>query len=83
MGVQATTSKKGTSANASAVTPSDSVDLPKRADGGLYVSVTGNVVLIVGGQTITLTGVAANTIIPLAATRVKATGTTATVIALY
>jgi hypothetical protein len=60
------------------VTPSNSVDLAAPASGGLWVSGTGNVVLVCGGLTITLTGVAANTRLPFAATRVNATGTTAT-----
>lgn len=66
-----------------AVTPNDSTDLPTPATGGLWVVATGNVVMIVGSTTVTLTGVAANTRLPFAATRVKATGTTATLLALY
>jgi hypothetical protein len=69
--------------NCAAVTPSDSTDLPTRATGGLWVVATGNVVMIVGGTTVTLTGVAANTHIPLGASRVKSTGTSATLLALY
>ena len=75
--------KKNVYGSVAAITPNDSTDLPKAASGGLYVVATGNVVMVVGGVTITLTGVPVNSVIPLAPTRVKATGTTATVIALY
>jgi hypothetical protein len=48
------------------------------------VIVTGNlsVVMEAGGQ-VDLTSVAANVILPLRVSRVRATGTTATVVALY
>lgn len=61
-----------------AITPNDSTDLayPVR---GLYVGGTGNVVCIsTGGDTATYAGVPAGTIIPVAVSRVLATGTTAT-----
>lgn len=70
-------------ANAASVAPSDSIDLPTRASGGLWVVATGNVVFVCGSTTVTLTSVPANTLLPFAASRVKATGTTATVVALY
>lgn len=68
-----------------AVTPSDTEDLPGgTALRGLYVTATGNVVFHDGsGVTNTLTAVAANTHIDIQAKRVLATGTTATVRALY
>lgn len=64
-----------------AIAPSNTVDLVVPAN-GLYVTVTGNVVFDCGGITITLTAVAANTKLPFRVTRVRATGTTATVIGL-
>ena len=70
--------------SAAAVTPSDAVDLPRKPTQGLLVTVTGNlsVVMEAGGQ-VDLTSVAANTLLPLRVSRVRATGTTATVVALY
>lgn len=69
--------------NANAVTPSDSVPLAQVAM-ALYVTVTGNVAFIsAGGDTVTLSAVPAFTLIPIAASQVKATGTTATVLALW
>lgn len=70
--------------SAAAVTPSDAADLPRKPTQGLLVTVTGNlsVVMEAGGQ-IDFTGLAANVILPLRVSRVRATGTTATVVALY
>lgn len=67
-----------------AVTPSDATDLPEIASTALLVTVTGNlsVVMEKGGQ-IDLLSVAANTLLPLRVAQVRATGTTATVVALY
>lgn len=67
-----------------AVTPSDATDLPEIASTALLVTATGNlsVVMEKGGQ-IDLLSVAANTLLPLRVARVRATGTTATVVALY
>lgn len=65
------------------MTPSDSVDLPGGVTTGLLVTATGAVdIHDTAGNRIQLTGVAANTILPLAASRVRQ-GTTATVLALY
>lgn len=75
--------KRHIAANALAITPNDSTDLPRAASGGLLVVTAGNIVLKVGNATITMTGVTVNSVIPLAATRVMATGTTAVVVALY
>jgi hypothetical protein len=64
--------------NAVAVSPSDSVNLatPSRS---LYVGGAGNVTVVtVGGQTITFTAVPAGSILPIQATRVNQTATTAT-----
>lgn len=61
-----------------AVTPSDSVDLG-RTSRALWVGGAGAVSLITsGGDTITLTGVPAGTLLWVRATRVRSTGTTAT-----
>ncbi len=70
--------------SAAAVTPSDAADLPRKPCQGLLVTVTGNlsIVMEAGGQ-IDFTGLAANTLLPLRVSRVRATGTTATVVALY
>ncbi len=67
-----------------AVTPSDTVDLPRTAQKGLYVTVTGNVSFITtGGDIVSLTAVPAFTTIPFAVKRVRLTGTVGTVLALY
>lgn len=67
-----------------AVTPNNDTDLPHgSAKAGLYVTVTGDVSFIIKGVTISLTAVPALTRLPFAADRVRATGTTATVYALY
>ena len=59
-----------------AITPSDTVDLP-RVTGGILVGSTGNVA-------VTFTALAAGTYLPIAARRVNAAGTTATgLVALY
>lgn len=64
-----------------AVTPSDSTDLSEPAT-GLLVTVAGTVSFVCGGQTVNLSTVAANTILPFRVSRVRSTGTTATVRAL-
>ncbi len=65
-------------------TASDTVDDPKGVAKGLYVTATGNVSFVDGGgSTVTLTAVAANTFIPIACRRVRATGLTATVRLCY
>lgn len=71
--------------NAMAVTPSDIVDLPQVSYFGLFVTVTGNVKVDMAGSgtAITFTGLAANTVLPIAARRVYSTGTTATILALF
>jgi hypothetical protein len=60
------------------VVPSDSVNLafPCR---GVYIGGTGNLSLISpNGETVTLVGLIGGQIYPFAATRIRATGTTAT-----
>jgi hypothetical protein len=70
-----------------AVTPNDNVDLPGGSCRALEVLVGGNIVCIAATDpdagAITRTGYLAGTIIPISIRRVKATGTTATVLALY
>ena len=60
------------------VTPNDSTDIgPFR---GLWVGGAGNVAIIAANDSsaVTITGVAAGTILPIAGTRVMSTNTTAT-----
>ena len=62
------------------VTPSDTVDLTN-ASRGIYVGGTGTLTAIMlDGTTCLFSGIPAGTILPIRATRVKATGTTATLI---
>lgn len=70
--------------HAAAITPSNSVDLPSPTR-GIWVGVGGSVkVDTAGGDTVTFAGAAAGGVIPVRATRVYATGTTATnLVALY
>lgn len=64
--------------NGAAVTPSDTVDLPT-ASRFIWVGGAGNIALItVGGDTITLNGCLAGTMLRVRASRILATGTTAT-----
>ena len=67
------------------VTPSDSVALPDGIARALYCTGAGNIsVLLESGATAVLTGVPANTIVPISVSRVNATSTTATgIFALY
>jgi hypothetical protein len=69
--------------NAVAITPSDSVNLPKETR-ALYIGVAGNVSVEMAGDgdqgeaTVVFTGVLAGQVLPIAITRVNSTGTTAT-----
>ena len=64
--------------NAAAVTPDDNTDLGF-VSRGLYIGGSGDISIITnGGQTITFVGVPTGVILPVRATRVRATGTTAT-----
>jgi hypothetical protein len=71
-------------ASAAAVTPSDTVPLATAAQ-ALWIGGAGSVAVVtISGQTVTLAAVAAGTLLPLACTQVKATGTTATnILALW
>jgi len=69
-----------------AVTPSDTVDLAAGPTRGLYVGAFGNVTvdMVSGGTGIVFVGVQPGSLLPIQATRVYATGTTATsIVALY
>ena len=69
----------------SAVTPSDTADLNGYCR-GLYVGTAGNVALIgqPGSSTITFVGVQSGTVLPIRASRVMSTNTTASnIVALY
>ena len=65
-------------ANAAAVTPNDGADLAT-ASRALWVGGAGDVaVTMVGGQSVTIIGALAGSLLPVRVTRVKSTGTTAT-----
>lgn len=60
-----------------AITPSDTVDLIRPVN-ALWIGSTGDVTIIApSGETVLYSGVPDGCILPVAATRVKATGTTA------
>jgi hypothetical protein len=64
-----------------AVTPNDSTDLTN-VTRGIFVGGAGALkVTTVGGESVTLTGVAAGSVLRIRATRIWSTGTTATTIA--
>lgn len=63
-----------------AVTPSDTVNF-SRVTRGVYVGGEGNVSAVpLVGDAVTFTAVPAGTILPISASRINATGTTATAI---
>ena len=67
------------------MTPNDSTDLTA-ATRGLYVGVSGDVVVIMADDSaaVTITGLAAGVVHPLRVKRVKSTGTTASsIVAFY
>jgi hypothetical protein len=60
-----------------AITPHDSTDLPE-VTRAIYVGAPGSIAaVLLSGADITLTGIAAGTILPLRLRRIKATGTSA------
>jgi hypothetical protein len=64
--------------DAVAVTPSDSVDLVNMSR-ALWVGGAGNISVIMhSGATVTFSGIAAGTLLPIRVSRVRSTGTTAT-----
>lgn len=74
----------GPALNAAAITTSDSAALANSTR-GIYVGGAGDVKVDLGGSgTVTFAGVPAGTILPVRASKVYATGTTATnLVALY
>lgn len=70
--------------DATAVTAADS-DLARIPTRGVYVGGAGNLaVKMAGGTTLTFTGVAAGTILPIRVDQIRSTSTTATaIVALY
>ena len=83
----------GSARTAAAVSPNDSIDLANPTEGSgltlgaraLWVGEAGDVkVTTAGGNTVTLAGVAAGTILPVRVTRVWSSGTTAdSIVALF
>lgn len=71
--------------DAFAISTSDTVDLPQGICVAIYIGAAGNVKLITGlGSTVTFVGLNAGTILPVTASRVFATLTTASsLVALY
>lgn len=68
------------------VTPSDTVMLPNGVCRALWVGGAGNIVLLAEDDSaaVTLSGVAAGTVVPVRARRVNSTSTTATlIVAMY
>ena len=73
----------GATSQAVAVVPHDSNDLTKETR-GLYVGVSGDVKVDIGGVTVVFTAMAAGIIHPISVTRVWATDTDATnLVAIY
>lgn len=68
-----------------AVTPSDSADINGgQLTRGLYIGGAGNISVVIGGNSVTFTGVLAGSILPIRVSRVNATSTTATsIVALF
>jgi hypothetical protein len=78
----------GAARKAAAVTPNDNADLPNFAVRGLYVVAVGTLTVdpVDGAANVSLGTLPANavgTVIPIQVRRVRLTGTTATVLALY
>jgi hypothetical protein len=65
--------------SALAVTPDNATDLSV-VSRGLYIGTTGDISVIMAGngQTVTFTAVPSGTLLPIAVSRVRSTGTTAT-----
>ena len=69
----------------SSITPSDTTDIPGGPVQGLYVQVAGTIVINTPGDNgvpISLPSTPATTVIPFTVTRVRATGTSATLLGL-
>jgi hypothetical protein len=64
-----------------AITPSDTVDIPNGPIRSIWVGGAGNVALItLAGTTVTFAGCPAGSLLPVMASRVMATNTTATLL---
>jgi hypothetical protein len=73
----------GPATNAVGVSPHDTNDLTYTTR-AIYVGGAGNLTVTIGGTNVTLSGVTAGTMLPIRATKVLATGTTATsIVALW
>lgn len=70
---------------AAAVTPNDSTDIPQGIPSiGVYIGGAGTMSADIGGVTVAFSGLLAGTVLPIAPSRIRATGTTATgIVALY
>lgn len=67
-----------------AVVPSDATNFTDGACHAIYVGGAGNITAVVNGTAVLFTGVPVGTILPVRATRVNSTATTATaMVALY
>lgn len=80
--INVSTEERPTS-SAAAITPSDTVNLasPTR---GVYVGVAGNIAAVINGTAITFSNVPAGMILPIVATRINLTGTSASsLVALF
>lgn len=67
-----------------AITPDNATNFPDGQCRGIYVGVGGDVVAVVDGAAITFKNAPSGAIIPIQATRVNSTSTTATnLVALY
>lgn len=67
-----------------AVTPSDATNFTEGACHAIYVGGAGNITAVVNGAAVLFTAVPVGTILPVRATRVNSTATTATaMVALY
>jgi hypothetical protein len=64
-------------ANAASITPNDTADI-SFVSRFIYVGGAGNLTVVIGGQTITFEAVPAGTLLPVRASRIMATGTSAT-----
>jgi len=70
-------------ANAIAITPSDSTNLD-RTSRAIYIGGSGNLVVeMVGGQTVTFTGVSAGCLLPIRVNKVRTSTTATNLVALY
>lgn len=70
--------------SAVAVTPDSDNDLARAPTRGIWVGGAGNLAVVTSdNQTVTFSGVAAGTLLPIAVVRVLATSTATAIVALY